>query len=61
MIRIRAANGSAFSEIPESVRANQLTGVIVDSEEEQVFSNIFNNAVIHEIDQVLVFDDVDTN
>ena len=61
LIRIRAADGSVLSEITESARANQLTGVVVRSEDDQVFSNIFNNAVIHELNRVLVFDEVDTN
>lgn len=59
LIEIRAAGGGVYTEIPESASANILTGVKIESEENQVFSNIFNNGVIHLVDKVLVVDDLD--
>ena len=61
LIEIRAAGGGVYTEIPESASANILTGVKIESEENQVFSNIFNNGVIHLVDRVLVVDDLDTD
>lgn len=60
MIKIKSMDGSDFTEISESEIANILTGITVVGDDPQVFSNIFNNAVIHEIDRVLKFGELDT-
>lgn len=61
LIKIRSAGGGTYTEVPESASANILTGVKIESEENKVFSNIFNNGVIHLIDQVLEVDNLDTD
>lgn len=59
VIRFKDKTGAVYSEVEESVNTNMLTGINL-GESNDVFSNIFNNAVIHEIDRVLVFGEVDT-
>jgi uncharacterized surface protein with fasciclin (FAS1) repeats len=59
VIRFKDKEGAIFTEVVESSNTNMLTGINL-GETNDVFSNIFNNAVIHEIDRVLVFGEVDT-
>mgnify|MGYP005620147089 CR=1 FL=1 len=59
VIRFRNKDGSVFTEVEESASTNLLTGVNLGSGQE-VFSNVFNNAVIHQIDRVLTVNEVDT-
>jgi len=59
VIRLKDKEGSVYAAVEESGRANMLTGINL-GESNDVFSNIFNNAVIHEIDRVLSFGEVDT-
>ncbi|SHE75541.1 Fasciclin domain-containing protein [Mariniphaga anaerophila] len=58
-IRFKDKTGATYTQVEESEKTNLLTGVNL-GESNDVFSNIFNNAVIHEIDRVLTFGDVDT-
>lgn len=61
-IIIKGKDGSDFTEIIESERTNRLTGIIEESDEPTpVYPKVFNNAVIHEIDQVLLINDLDAN
>lgn len=59
IIRFKDKSGAVYTEVEESDNTNVLTGINL-GESNDVFSNIFNNAVIHEIDRVLVFGEVDT-
>jgi uncharacterized surface protein with fasciclin (FAS1) repeats len=59
IIRLKDKEGSVYAVVEESERANMLTGINL-GESDDVFSNIFNNAVIHEIDRVLRIGEVDT-
>lgn len=59
VIRFKDKEGAVYTEVQESDRTNMLTGIIM-GESNDVFSNIFNNAVIHEIDRVLKVGEVDT-
>lgn len=59
VIRFRAKDGAVYSEVEESANTNMLTGINLGASNDN-FSNIFNNAVIHEIDRVLLFGEVDT-
>jgi len=59
MIRFKNENGEIYTEIEESELTNMLTGVNL-GESDDNFSNVFNNAVIHEIDRVLKVNEVDT-
>jgi uncharacterized surface protein with fasciclin (FAS1) repeats len=58
-IRFRDKSGSVFTSINESESTNRLTGINTGTGQE-VFPNTFNNAVIHEIDEVLIFEELDT-
>ncbi len=61
IISIKGKDGSVYTEIIESGRANKLTGIVVTTGNEiPVYTNMFNNAVIHEIDQVLLYNNLDT-
>ena len=55
-------NNSVFTEINESENTNILTALIINvgDDDEEVFPNIINNAVIHEIDKVLDFEELVT-
>ena len=59
VIRIKNNDGSVYTEINESDVTNILTGVNI-GEGQQIFNNVFNNAVIHEIDTVLLYNELDT-
>jgi len=61
VISIKAIDGSVYTEINESESTNKLTGVMEILENPLVFPNIYNNAVIHEIDKVLLINELDTN
>lgn len=60
-ITIRGKNGASFVELIESENTNILTGIEINTggDDEEVFPNIINNAVIHEIDKVLSFEELD--
>jgi len=59
-IIFKGNNGSDYTEIIESERTNRLTGIVQESDETSpVYPNVFNNAVIHEIDRVLLINDID--
>lgn len=62
VITFKGKDGSDFTQIIESERTNQLTGILEETEGNNVpvYPNIFNNAVIHEIDRVLLIDELDT-
>ena len=61
-IAVKGKNGTWFTEIIESENTNILTAILVNAgdDDEEVFPNIINNAVIHEIDRVLNFEELDT-
>ncbi|MFW5762307.1 MAG: fasciclin domain-containing protein [Cyclobacteriaceae bacterium] len=59
VIRFKDKEGSVYAEVNESERTNQLTGVNI-GEGQQIFNNVYNNAVIHEIDTVLLYNELDT-
>jgi uncharacterized surface protein with fasciclin (FAS1) repeats len=62
IIHFKAKDGSDYATILESERTNSLTGIIVESDETSpVYPNVFNNAVIHEIDQVLLINELDAD
>ena len=61
-ISFKAKDGSVYTTIIESERTNKLTGIIEESENPNpVYQSIFNNAVIHEIDKVLLINDIETD
>lgn len=60
VIRIKDKNGGNYIEIPESALTNQLAGINT-GEGEEVFNSMITNTVIHEIDKVLVKEELDTN
>jgi uncharacterized surface protein with fasciclin (FAS1) repeats len=59
VIRIMAKDGSVFTEIQESPRANIILARNLGTGNETI-KNIITNGVIHEIDKVLKFSDLDT-
>lgn len=59
VIRFKDKEGAVYTEVEESEKTNMLTGINL-GESNDVFNNIFNNAVIHEIDRVLTFGEVDS-
>jgi len=59
-IRIRNKDGSNYTQINESNLTNFLAGVKLPSATQEVFSNTYNNAVIHEIDRVFIYNELDT-
>lgn len=59
VIRFKNESGEVYAEIEESELTNMLTGVNL-GESDDNFSNVFNNAVIHEIDTALNVNEVDT-
>jgi len=61
IIKIKSKEGTDFTEIIESELANRLSGIIVSDDDTQVFTNVFTNVVIHEIDKVLSPDELDTD
>jgi uncharacterized surface protein with fasciclin (FAS1) repeats len=58
-ISVRAKTGEVYLTIPESQKANIIASRTIGTGTEAV-PNILSNAVIHEIDKVLIFDQVDT-
>jgi uncharacterized surface protein with fasciclin (FAS1) repeats len=61
VIRFKKKDGQIYETIHESEVTNMLTGLTVSSTApNEVFPSIFNNAVIHEIDKVLIFEELDT-
>lgn len=63
VITFKANDGSDFTVINESELTNRLTGIVQETDDNStpVYPSIFNNAVIHEIDRVLLIDDLDTD
>lgn len=59
VINITHETGGNYLSIPESDRTNQISGRRLGDGTE-VFPNIVSNAIIHEIDQVLLFEELDT-
>jgi uncharacterized surface protein with fasciclin (FAS1) repeats len=59
MINIPDRTGNNYLTIYESASTNLLAGRDLSGGTSTTFPNIINNAVIHEIDKVLVYDDVD--
>lgn len=59
VINITHKTGGNYLSIPESDRTNQISGRRLGDGTE-VFPNIVSNAIIHEIDQVLLFEELDT-
>jgi uncharacterized surface protein with fasciclin (FAS1) repeats len=59
VIRFLNKEGEVYAEVEESDATNVLTGVNL-GEGQQIFNNVYNNAVIHEIDTVLIYNEVDT-
>jgi uncharacterized surface protein with fasciclin (FAS1) repeats len=59
VIRFRNKEGDLFAEITESEVTNRLAGVNLGTGQE-VFSNSYNNAVIHQVNKVLNISEVDT-
>lgn len=56
VIKIKDKNGAVYAEVNESQTTNILAGILVDggnSDVEEVFPNIINTSVIHEINKVL--------
>ena len=60
VIRIKSSGGENYVEIIESENANMLAGII-SGDGQSAYPDLYNNAVIHEIDKVLSLEDVDTN
>jgi hypothetical protein len=59
LITIRDVQGGSYTEVEESATSNVMTGMDI-GEGDEVFSNLIINGVIHEIDRVLLFDEIDT-
>ena len=59
-IRLPAKSGGYYLEIEESESVNQLTG-INKGEGQELFPPIVNNGVIHEIDKILIKEELDIN
>jgi len=53
--------GVDYCTINESANTNILTGRTVGEGDDETFANVVNNAVIHELDKVLLFEALDTN
>ena len=60
VINIRKKDGGVYLGTEESPQSNIMSGRLVGSAD-AVFTNWIINGVIHEIDQVLLYDEVDTN
>jgi len=60
VINIGKKGGGVYVGAEESPRSNFMTGRNIGSED-AVFTNWIINGVIHEIDRVLLYDEVDTN
>jgi uncharacterized surface protein with fasciclin (FAS1) repeats len=60
IIRIMDQSGGVYVETEESEVTNIMTGRN-EGEGEEVFPNFVITGVLHEIDRVLVFDELDTN
>jgi uncharacterized surface protein with fasciclin (FAS1) repeats len=62
IIRLKGQAGGYYVEVPESSTSNRLAGVNNDNEDvDEVFPSMYNNGVIHEINKVLKFDELDTD
>lgn len=59
VINIPDKTGANYLAVPESNRTNLIAGRRID-EEAGAFPNILSNAIIHEIDKVLLFENLDT-
>ena len=59
VINIPDKTGANYLAVPESNRTNLIVGRRID-EVAGVFPNILSNAIIHEIDKVLLFENLDT-
>lgn len=61
-IGFRGKDGSLIANLEESENTNILTSILIseDEDSEEVYPNIINNGVIHEIDKVLNFEELDT-
>ncbi len=60
MITLKGTDGMNDIEIPESGTSNRIAGVRIQTSSEQVFPSMYNNAVIHEISQVLEVEKLET-
>ncbi len=60
IIKLRRGNGIEDVEITESETSNRLAGVRSVETARAAFPSMYNNAVIHEIDQVLKVEELDT-
>ena len=58
-ISIKNLSGTDYISIPESSRTNIITGRDL-GDGQQVFPNVISTAVIHEIDKVLLLEEIDT-
>jgi uncharacterized surface protein with fasciclin (FAS1) repeats len=59
-ITIPSKNGSPSVVVDESPTSNILAGISLSASDGEIFPNIMNNGVIHEIQKVLLFEEVDT-
>ena len=59
LITIGDAQGGTYTGVEESAKSNIMTGRDI-GEGNEVFRNLIINGVIHEIDRVLMFTEVDT-
>ncbi len=59
VIKFKDKNGSVVASVVESNKSNLLTGIMQGTGTE-AFLNTFNNAVIHEVDKVLNFQELNT-
>lgn len=59
-IKIKDKSGVPFTSIEESEYTNIISGKDVSATTTAIFKNIFDNAVIHKIDRVLITDQLDT-
>lgn len=62
LIKINKKDGSAYTQIIESEKSNILSGISIPTSNNEVlmFPNTYNNAVMHQIDKVLLYNEVDT-
>ncbi len=60
LITLKGRNGTGNIEVYESQTSNRLAGVKTGEAVNEAFPSMYNNAVIHEIDQVLNVENLDT-
>lgn len=61
VINIPTKDGSNYVEINEEDGTTNLLTGIVTGEGNDIFNNMFNNGVIHEVDKVLILEELDSN